>query len=128
MCVYPLSCATDQPLVLTIIIVQWNNYPKLICCVHFLQSLLQLANFYAVWAPIGERPKFKSLSDRIGLCYLYKNRITCLDEVFALLSAIVCLLHNVMDSSETHDKKGFLLVELNLTWKLGFCCLYKNRG
>ncbi|KAI8544131.1 hypothetical protein RHMOL_Rhmol08G0271800 [Rhododendron molle] len=45
------------------------------------QSLLQLANFYAVWAPIGERPKFKSLSDRIGLCYLYKNRITCLDEL-----------------------------------------------
>ncbi|XP_058226553.1 uncharacterized protein LOC131335281 isoform X2 [Rhododendron vialii] len=45
------------------------------------QSLLQLANFYAVWAPIGEIPKFKSLSDRIGLCYLYKNRITCLDEL-----------------------------------------------
>ncbi|KAE9467646.1 hypothetical protein C3L33_00436, partial [Rhododendron williamsianum] len=27
------------------------------------------------------RPRSKSLSDRIGLCYLYKNRITCLDEL-----------------------------------------------
>ncbi|KAF7135593.1 hypothetical protein RHSIM_Rhsim08G0200200 [Rhododendron simsii] len=46
-----------------------------------LRDLKQLANFYAVWAPIGERPRSKSLSDRIGLCYLYKNRITCLDEL-----------------------------------------------
>ncbi|KAH7865702.1 hypothetical protein Vadar_010077 [Vaccinium darrowii] len=45
------------------------------------QSLLQLANFYAIWTPIGERPKSKSLSDRIGLCYLQQNRITCLDEL-----------------------------------------------
>ncbi|THG16616.1 hypothetical protein TEA_025968 [Camellia sinensis var. sinensis] len=45
------------------------------------QSLLQLANFYAVSAQIGERPRSDHLSDRIGLCYVRKNRISCSNEV-----------------------------------------------
>ncbi|KAI7986064.1 hypothetical protein LOK49_LG14G01380 [Camellia lanceoleosa] len=45
------------------------------------QSLLQLANLYAVSAQIGERPRSDHLSDRIGLCYVRKNRISCSNEV-----------------------------------------------
>ncbi|KAA8540588.1 hypothetical protein F0562_024493 [Nyssa sinensis] len=45
------------------------------------QSFLQLANFYAISAPIGERPCSKPLSDRIGLCYVLKNRFSCSDEL-----------------------------------------------
>ncbi|XAR50419.1 hypothetical protein NMG60_11004739 [Bertholletia excelsa] len=45
------------------------------------QSLLQLANFYAVLAPVGEKQRLKSLSDRISLCYVLRNRISCSDEL-----------------------------------------------
>ncbi|GAV92676.1 hypothetical protein CFOL_v3_36126 [Cephalotus follicularis] len=43
------------------------------------QSLLQLANFYAISSP--SRHQSDSLRDRIGLCYLFKNRISLLDEL-----------------------------------------------
>ncbi|CAL5361713.1 unnamed protein product [Camellia sinensis] len=46
-----------------------------------LGDLKQLANFYAVSAQIGERPRSDHLSDRIGLCYVRKNRISCSNEV-----------------------------------------------
>ncbi|XP_059642736.1 uncharacterized protein LOC132284633 isoform X2 [Cornus florida] len=45
------------------------------------KSLLQLANFYAVSAPIAERLRSKPLTDRIGLCYLFKNRVSSSDEL-----------------------------------------------
>ncbi|XVF54813.1 hypothetical protein PTKIN_Ptkin05aG0211900 [Pterospermum kingtungense] len=43
------------------------------------QSLLQLANFYAI--PSNWRSKSDSLRDRIGLCYVIKNRISSSDEL-----------------------------------------------
>ncbi|XP_052180851.1 uncharacterized protein LOC127794028 [Diospyros lotus] len=45
------------------------------------QSLLQLANFYAISDPIGEQRRRKPLIGRIGLCYLVKDRISCSDEL-----------------------------------------------
>ncbi|KAL2462271.1 hypothetical protein Adt_45691 [Abeliophyllum distichum] len=49
------------------------------------QSLLQLANYYSISAPkINDncnRIRSKSLRDRIGLCYVFKNRISCSDEL-----------------------------------------------
>lgn len=42
------------------------------------QLLLQLANFYAISPSF---PQSNSLSDRIGLCYLFNNRISSSDEV-----------------------------------------------
>ncbi|KAA8542034.1 hypothetical protein F0562_023186 [Nyssa sinensis] len=44
------------------------------------QSLLLLANFNTISAPISDGPRSKSLSDRIGLCYVLKNRISRSDE------------------------------------------------
>ncbi|KAL6996799.1 hypothetical protein U1Q18_006928 [Sarracenia purpurea var. burkii] len=46
-----------------------------------LRDLKQLANFYAVLAPTGEKPRSKPLSDRIALCYVVKNRNSYLDEL-----------------------------------------------
>ncbi|XP_057767735.1 uncharacterized protein LOC130988011 isoform X2 [Salvia miltiorrhiza] len=51
------------------------------------QSLLQLANYYAVSSPKvdycvdGTQSNSKPLPDRIGLCYIVRNRITCSDEL-----------------------------------------------
>ncbi|XVE63802.1 hypothetical protein DITRI_Ditri07aG0049500 [Diplodiscus trichospermus] len=43
------------------------------------QSLLQLANFYAISS--NWRSKSDSLRDRIGLCYVIKNRLSSSDEL-----------------------------------------------
>ncbi|KAL8123140.1 uncharacterized protein LOC141717446 isoform X2 [Apium graveolens] len=40
------------------------------------QSLLQLANFYAISSSIGVRPHSKPLPNRLGLCYINNNRIS----------------------------------------------------
>ncbi|CAK9163206.1 unnamed protein product [Ilex paraguariensis] len=45
------------------------------------QSLLQLANFYAISTPINDRTHSKPLRDRIGLCYVFKSRISGADEL-----------------------------------------------
>ncbi|KAK4264603.1 hypothetical protein QN277_025756 [Acacia crassicarpa] len=46
------------------------------------QSLLQLANFYAVLnTSSSPRPKSNSPSDKIGLCYVFKNRLSSSDEL-----------------------------------------------
>ncbi|PIN16431.1 hypothetical protein CDL12_10919 [Handroanthus impetiginosus] len=51
------------------------------------QSLLQLANYYAVSSQKvdnnfrGTQPNSKPLLDRIGLCYVLRNRISCSDEL-----------------------------------------------
>ncbi|KAI3684383.1 hypothetical protein L6452_33606 [Arctium lappa] len=47
------------------------------------QSLLQLANFYAISSPRGHKSisNSKSLLDRIGLCYVFRNRISCSTEM-----------------------------------------------
>ncbi|KAL5053182.1 hypothetical protein RYX36_033864 [Vicia faba] len=47
----------------------------------FIQSLLQLANFYAILSPSSSARKSATLSDRIGLCYVVKNRLTSSDEL-----------------------------------------------
>ncbi|KAK2662180.1 hypothetical protein Ddye_000754 [Dipteronia dyeriana] len=44
------------------------------------QLLLQLANFYAISLPLHQSNK-NLLSDRISLCYLFKNRISSSDEL-----------------------------------------------
>ncbi|KAL2478977.1 hypothetical protein Fot_47991 [Forsythia ovata] len=50
-----------------------------------LRDLKQLANYYSISAPkINDncnRIRSKSLRDRIGLCYVFKNRLTCSDEL-----------------------------------------------
>nr|GMC71648.1 uncharacterized protein LOC109183057 [Ipomoea batatas] len=48
-----------------------------------LRDLKQIANFHAISssASNGNRSKLKPLLDRIGLCYVFKNRITCADEL-----------------------------------------------
>lgn len=43
------------------------------------QSLLQMANFYTISS--NWRNKLDSLRDRIGLCYVIKNRISSSDEL-----------------------------------------------
>ncbi|KAI9114287.1 hypothetical protein K1719_014515 [Acacia pycnantha] len=46
------------------------------------QSLLQLANFYAVSnTSSSPRRKSNSPSDKIGLCYVFKNRLFSSDEL-----------------------------------------------
>ncbi|KAD4585559.1 hypothetical protein E3N88_23160 [Mikania micrantha] len=47
------------------------------------QSLLQLANFYAISSPGGLKSisKSKSLADKIGLCYVIRNRISSSSEM-----------------------------------------------
>ncbi|KAK6127911.1 hypothetical protein DH2020_038340 [Rehmannia glutinosa] len=51
------------------------------------QSLLQLANYYAVSSPKtnnsfdGTQSNSKPLPDRIGLCYVSRNQISCSDEL-----------------------------------------------
>ncbi|XP_027771070.1 uncharacterized protein LOC107012917 isoform X2 [Solanum pennellii] len=47
------------------------------------QSMLQLANFYAISSPTSSTSSSRSkpLLDRIGLCYLYKNRLSRTDEL-----------------------------------------------
>ncbi|KAI3463511.1 hypothetical protein Pfo_020174 [Paulownia fortunei] len=51
------------------------------------QSLLQLANYHAVSCPKinnsfdGTQSNSKPLLDRIGLCYVLRNRISCSDEL-----------------------------------------------
>ncbi|KAL4559837.1 hypothetical protein LXL04_031983 [Taraxacum kok-saghyz] len=47
------------------------------------QSLLQLANFYAISIPRGHKSisKSKSLLDRIGICYVVKSRVSCSTEM-----------------------------------------------
>ncbi|KAK1569306.1 hypothetical protein Q3G72_035209 [Acer saccharum] len=45
-----------------------------------LAELKQLANFYAISLPLHKSNK-NPLSDRIGLCYLFKNRISSSDEL-----------------------------------------------
>ncbi|KAJ0759997.1 hypothetical protein HanOQP8_Chr04g0132851 [Helianthus annuus] len=43
------------------------------------QSLLQLANFYAISCSGGHKSisKLKPLRDRIGICYVIRNRVSC---------------------------------------------------
>ncbi|XP_027343149.1 uncharacterized protein LOC113855719 [Abrus precatorius] len=43
------------------------------------QSLLQLANFYAISS--SSSGKSATISDRIGLCYVFKNRLSSSDEL-----------------------------------------------
>lgn len=51
------------------------------------QSLFQLANYYAISSPKisnyvdGTESNSKLLPDRIGLCYIVRNRISCSDEL-----------------------------------------------
>ncbi|KAI7740675.1 hypothetical protein M8C21_025558 [Ambrosia artemisiifolia] len=47
------------------------------------QSLLQLANFYAISSPGGHKSvsKSKSLRDKIGICYVVRNRVSCSTEM-----------------------------------------------
>ncbi|PNY06720.1 NDX1 homeobox protein [Trifolium pratense] len=45
------------------------------------QSLLQLANFYAISSSSSSARKSDTLSDKIGLCYVVKNRLTSSDEL-----------------------------------------------
>ncbi|XP_058731894.1 uncharacterized protein LOC131603557 [Vicia villosa] len=45
------------------------------------QSLLQLANFYAISSSSSSARKSATLSDRIGLCYVVRNRLTSSDEL-----------------------------------------------
>ncbi|KAH0687417.1 hypothetical protein KY285_018924 [Solanum tuberosum] len=47
------------------------------------QSMLQLANFYAISSPTSSTSSSRSkpLLDRIGLCYLFKNRLSRTDEL-----------------------------------------------
>lgn len=51
------------------------------------QLLLQLANFYAISPSLCQS---SSLSDRIGLCYLFNKRISSSDDVadFVILECI----------------------------------------
>ncbi|KAM7471600.1 hypothetical protein LguiA_009783 [Lonicera macranthoides] len=56
-----------------------NLWPKLLR--DLKQSLLQLANFYAISDQFSERSHSKSLCDRIGLCYVHKNRISRSNEL-----------------------------------------------
>ncbi|XP_062169954.1 uncharacterized protein LOC133875744 isoform X4 [Alnus glutinosa] len=45
------------------------------------QSLLQVANFYAISSSSSFLRKSNSLRDRIGLCYVFKNRFSSSDEL-----------------------------------------------
>lgn len=47
------------------------------------QSLLQLANYYAIYSPVNSsfEAKSKPLLDRIGLCYIFMDRNSCSAEV-----------------------------------------------
>ncbi|KAL3529024.1 hypothetical protein ACH5RR_008346 [Cinchona calisaya] len=49
------------------------------------QSLLQLANYYAIYSPSSSnsssRTGSKPLPDRIGLCYIFTDRISCSAEL-----------------------------------------------
>ncbi|CAI9113784.1 OLC1v1014459C1 [Oldenlandia corymbosa var. corymbosa] len=48
------------------------------------QSLLQLANYYAIYNPLSNhssRTQSEALPDRIGLCYILTNRMTCSTEL-----------------------------------------------
>nr|XP_016449433.1 PREDICTED: uncharacterized protein LOC107774421 [Nicotiana tabacum] len=47
------------------------------------QSMLQLANFYSISSPSSstDSSRSKPLPDRIGLCYVFKNRISRTDEL-----------------------------------------------
>lgn len=49
-------------------------------CIHF-QSLLQLANFYAISSSSSSSRKSTTLCDKIGLCYVVKNRLSSSSEV-----------------------------------------------
>lgn len=64
----------------------------LILCFNF-QSLLQLANLYAISSSSHPR-KLATLGDKIGLCYVFKNRLSSSDEVLfpnqALLKCTKC--------------------------------------
>ncbi|XP_075112671.1 uncharacterized protein LOC107815455 isoform X5 [Nicotiana tabacum] len=53
------------------------------------QSMLQLANFYAISSPSSstDSSRSKPLLDRIGLCYVFKNRISRTDELKIAYSA-----------------------------------------
>ncbi|XP_020233537.1 uncharacterized protein LOC109813707 [Cajanus cajan] len=45
------------------------------------QSLLQLANFYAISSSSSHARKSATLGDKIGLCYVFKNRLSSSDEL-----------------------------------------------
>ncbi|XP_059444684.1 uncharacterized protein LOC132176477 isoform X2 [Corylus avellana] len=45
------------------------------------QSLLQVANFYAISSSSSSLRKSNSLRDRIGFCYIFKNRFSSSDEL-----------------------------------------------
>uniref|UniRef100_A0A251J9P7 Uncharacterized protein n=1 Tax=Manihot esculenta TaxID=3983 RepID=A0A251J9P7_MANES len=50
-----------------------------------VSCLLQLANLYAISSPSSSRHRSECLRDRIGLCYVFKNRISSSYEVIAFL-------------------------------------------
>ncbi|EYU24548.1 hypothetical protein ABFS82_04G115000 [Erythranthe guttata] len=95
------------------------------------QSLLQLANYYAVSCPKidnssrGIQSQSKTLLDRIGLCYVLRNRISCSDELKIAYSPQVNFnlrdFHHAVNSlptdaffSESNDS-GALCKDLKLT-------------
>ncbi|PSR89390.1 Sperm protamine like [Actinidia chinensis var. chinensis] len=103
------------------------------------QSLLQLANFYAVSAPIGQRSCSKFLSDRIGLCYILKDRISCLDELKVAYTPrgnfnlrdfhhAVNNLPNDVFLPELNDSGALSYCDMKLTSILGNVILYSCGG
>ncbi|GFZ17283.1 hypothetical protein Acr_26g0005530 [Actinidia rufa] len=103
------------------------------------QSLLQLANFYAVSASIGQRSCSKSLSDRIGLCYILKDRISCLDELNVAYTPggnfnlrdfhhAVNNLPNDVFLPELNDSGALSYCDMKLTSILGNVILYSCGG
>ncbi|KAL1563820.1 hypothetical protein AAHA92_06243 [Salvia divinorum] len=90
------------------------------------QSLLQLANYYAISSPKvdchvdGIESNSKPLPDRIGLCYIVRNRINCCDELkiaynpqekFSLRDLHRALNNLPLDAScpESNDSEGIYL-------------------
>ncbi|OVA09738.1 hypothetical protein BVC80_9101g277 [Macleaya cordata] len=77
------------------------------------QCLLQLANHYAISTGRGEKQS-EILTDRIGLCYLHKNRISCSDELKIAYSPRGCFrlrdFHHAVNNLPTD---GFLPEMIN---------------
>ncbi|XP_042058630.1 uncharacterized protein LOC121802995 isoform X2 [Salvia splendens] len=73
------------------------------------QSLLQLANFYAISSPKvdchvdGIQSNSKPLPDRIGLCYIARNIISCCDEDAANKCVLVEFILLEQTSSQLSD-------------------------
>lgn len=69
-------------------------------CLNF-QSLLQLANFYAISSSSKSHVrKSATLGDKIGLCYVFKNRLSSSNEVFLLNWSYLSLIHELVYNFE----------------------------